>query len=352
TENGASASPSTEINRYDVSDVSAVVTGVMIGVTMPPRDFGASEMDTLDESAAYTYGSSTRNSAVMSAAPCCMCVEPGAGGATRPGRPHTTRSLSATLTRSGARRPGPSRSPRRHAPRNRDTAPLADASSRYCGLVHNVNVNDPDYKYPTPGREPCLNGHSTSPVRKSPRSSSTSVKNKSFDVSPTVTPSQETNTRSPPHRSITTAPRLRSALRPHKRIHQLLRLIVRRRHIIDDLRTIALGTNRTIRNLTNRPPLRVSQHSFRLASLINRQLPRIMPTALIVQEWLHQAAIGVTARPVPASTKGRIPRLRVMNRRQHVRERVPNIIRSPRIPVRIERRLDNLHQSFRRRAPT
>src|SRR5690625_6994396 len=97
TENGASASPSTEINRYDVSDVSAVVTGVIIGVTMPPRDFGTTEIDTLDESAAYTYGPSTRNSAVMIAAPCCMYVEPGAGGATRPGRPHTTRSLSATL---------------------------------------------------------------------------------------------------------------------------------------------------------------------------------------------------------------------------------------------------------------
>src|SRR5690625_5898083 len=107
---------------------------------MPPRDFGTTEIDTLDESAAYTYGSSTRNSAVMIAAPCCMYVEPGAGGATRPGRPHTTRSLPATLTRNGARRPGPSRSPRRHAPRNRDrseehTSELQSRGHLVCRLL-------------------------------------------------------------------------------------------------------------------------------------------------------------------------------------------------------------------------
>src|SRR5690625_52448 len=102
----------------------------------------------------------------------------------------------------------------------------------------------------------------------------------------------------------------------------------------------------------HRRPLSISQHRLRLTRLINRQAPRIVPTALIVQERLHQAAIGVTTRPVPTSTKGRIPRLRVMNRRQHVRQRVPNIIRSPRITIRIKRGLDNLHQPFRRRAPT
>src|SRR5690625_27950 len=89
TENGASASPSTVTNRYDVSLVISVVIGVNTGATMPPNDFGTTDTETSVESAAYTYGSSSRNSAVMIAAPCCMYVEPGAGGATRPGRPHT-----------------------------------------------------------------------------------------------------------------------------------------------------------------------------------------------------------------------------------------------------------------------
>src|SRR5699024_837482 len=93
----------------------------------------------------------------------------------------------------------------------------------------------------------------------------------------------------------------------------------------------------------HRRPLRISQHSFRLTSLINRQTPRIMPTALIVQERLHQAAIGVTTGTIPALTKRPVSSLRVVDRREHIRERVPNIVRSPRIPVCPERRPNNLH---------
>src|SRR5699024_11259371 len=52
TENGASASPPTVINRYDVSLVISVVIGVNTGATMPPKDFGTTDTDTSDESAA------------------------------------------------------------------------------------------------------------------------------------------------------------------------------------------------------------------------------------------------------------------------------------------------------------
>src|SRR5699024_6810554 len=93
----------------------------------------------------------------------------------------------------------------------------------------------------------------------------------------------------------------------------------------------------------HRSTLRISQHRLRLTRLINRQRPRIMPTALIVQERLHKAAIGVTARPVPALTKRPVSSLRVVDRREHIRERVPNVVRSPRIPVCPERRPNNLH---------
>src|SRR5699024_11167465 len=146
TENGASASPPTVINRYDVSLVISVVIGVNTGATMPPNDFGTTDTVTSDESAAYTTGSRMRNSAVSIATPCFIALDPGAGGAMRPGRPYTTRDLPPTDTESGARRPGPSRRPSRHARTNSDTAAFAAASSRAPGDEQSVSVSVPDSK--------------------------------------------------------------------------------------------------------------------------------------------------------------------------------------------------------------
>src|SRR5699024_1142523 len=121
------ASPPTVINRYDVSPVISVVIGVNTGATMPPNDFGTTDTVTSADSAAYTTGSRMRNSAVSIATPCFIALDPGSGGAMRPGRPYTTRDLPPTDTESRARRPGTSRRPKigRASGRERETTASA-----------------------------------------------------------------------------------------------------------------------------------------------------------------------------------------------------------------------------------
>src|SRR5699024_2069504 len=182
------ASPPTVINRYDVSPVISVVIGVNTGATMPPNDFGTTDTVTSADSAAYTTGSRMRNSAVSIATPCFIALDPGSGGAMRPGRPYTTRDLPPTDTESGARRPGPSRRPSRHARPNSDTAALAAAATRAPGDDQRVTATGPESHASAPARDPAPRGHPASPVRKPPKSNPTSVKNNPCDVSPTVTP--------------------------------------------------------------------------------------------------------------------------------------------------------------------